>query len=170
MCLITRENHCRVADKPITCYKTASSILRRLDPDHGLVQRFKSVLYNFEYEFGVLYSLKETDNFILNNPVTDRELYVNVGFHSFATLAEARDDCLNYDKKFIENYLMDYRTLTNTYVEVLLKCEIPKGAKYWIGNKSVYYKGRMEYCSNRIKIVGWKFNGEKNWRKTIVKP
>lgn len=167
MCLVTNENHYKVADTPITCYKTTSIILQK--PSHALMQRFRSSFYGFEYELGVLYSLKETDDFILNNPLVGGMLYVNVGFHSFATLAQAKEDCLEYDKEYIKSFLT-LQYLPNSYTEVILKCEIPEGAKYWTGNKDIDHKNFMEYCSNKIKVVGWKFKGEKNWRKTIIKP
>lgn len=167
MCLRTNENHHEVADAPITCYKTASVIIQK--PSEHIVQRFKSIFRSFEYELGVLYSLEETDSFVLNNPIEGGMLYINVGFHSFATLAQAKEDCLEYGKDRIESFLT-VQHLPNPYMEVILKCEIPKGAKYWVGNKDITHKNFMEYCSNKIKVVGWKFNGEKNWRKTIVKP
>lgn len=167
MCLRTNENHYKVADKPITCYKTASTIIQR-PTARTLVQRFRSQFYNFEYELDTLYSLKETDDFILNNPVVGRTLHINVGFHSFATLEQAKDDCLEYDKDYIKRFLTNWY-LPTQYTEVILKCEIPEGAKYWVGNRDLTYKNFMEYCSNQIKVVGWKFKGENNWRKAIVK-
>lgn len=168
MCLITNEKHYKVAEEPITCYKTTSIILQKPSPEHALVQCFRSSFYNFKYELGVLYSLKETEYFVLNNPIEGGRLYVNVGFHSFATLAQAKNDCLEYDKDYIKHFLSNCY-LPNPYTEVILKCEIPVGAKYWVENKENVDKNLMEYCSNQIKVVGWKFKGEKNWRKTVVK-
>lgn len=168
MCLRTNENHYKVADKPITCYKTVNTIIQKSYPAHVFTQHFTSTFYNFEYELNTLHSLKETDYFILNNPIVDGMLYINVGFHSFATLTQAKNDCIEYDKQYIKKVLAN-RYLPH-YMEVILKCEIPKDAKYWVGNKDLTHKNYMEYCSNQIKVVGWKFNGEKNWRKTVVKP
>lgn len=55
---------------------------------------------------------------------------VRHGFHSYRTLKEAQDNCwLSY---------------------VLLKCVIPKNARYYIS------KDKKEYCSNSIKIIAWK--------------
>lgn len=168
MCLITNEKHYKVADKPITCYKTVSTSIQKLSTENTFVQRFRSAFYNFEYELGILYSLKETDEFILNNPTLCEMLHVNVGFHSFATLEQAKDDCLEYDKEYIKRFLTNWY-LPTKYTEVILKCEIPEGAKYWVGNKQAAHKNFMEYCSNQIKVIGWKFKGENNWRKTVVK-
>lgn len=42
--------------------------------------------------------------------------------------------------------------------EVMLECEIPEGSYYYIST------GKGEICSNRIKVLRWKFAFEEEWR------
>ena len=55
MCLTTREKHCEIAEKPITCYKTVFTRLQ--DAKNGDMQIFKSEFYYFMYRIGEEYAL-----------------------------------------------------------------------------------------------------------------
>ena len=68
---------------------------------------------------------------------------VNRGFHSYTDLGYATGVC----------------RMGENPNRVLLECVIPKGASYYVS------EGGKEYCSDRIKITGWKHYDEKNWRR-----
>ena len=90
---------------------------------------FRSEFRFFEYKIGRTYRLRiGVKQWVPNN------CYLHSGFHSFATLKNA----LEYGGKCM----------------VLLKCVIPKGARYYVGDFRQGY--RTQYCSNRIRVVAWK--------------
>lgn len=140
---------CLVADKPIRCYKIVSKVGKTGDG-------FKSLLRRFKYNLGKTYELEcffpEKNKFC--------HLDVHEGFHSYAHAKHANEDCYDVGREDVS----DPNLFTG---EVMLLCEIPVGAKYWIGNDCLGYgKDYAEYCSNALKVVGWKMKYEKNWRKS----
>lgn len=149
MCLTTGMKECLVADNPIRCYKI---VVKAGDC-------FMSVVHKFEYTLGETYKLRPSSVF----PEKNDFLYFNVheGFHSYAHAKHANEDCDDIDRADVPN-------LESFIGEVMLLCEIPKGAKYWIGNNGFSYgKDYAEYCSNSLKVIGWKMKYEKNWRKYV---
>lgn len=69
--------------------------------------------------------------------------FVRYGFHSYQKQNTAR---------LLSN---------NSSVLVIVKCEIPKGARYYISASTE----AAEYCSDKIRIIGWKRYNEKTFHK-----
>lgn len=154
MCLYTKQPRPAVAEKTINCYKTV-----RCQKINGIVAYFFSEFYGFRYEIGKEYIVKKGK--IISFP--DDESYlpkkrkknhvVSYGFHSYARLKDAMG-AIDYD-----NY------------NVIFKCEIPVGAKYWTGNIDLYEEGDCnykEYCSERIKVVAWRYKKDSKWNYGTV--
>ena len=98
--------------------------------------KFQSVIQGFLYLLHKEYTLR-----------------LEEGFHSFKVRKDAEDDI----NCWLEN------------VRVVLKCVIPAGAHYWHGNwfwlKTQKKSECRQYCSDKIRIVAWKFRNEKTWRE-----
>lgn len=153
MCLITESKRCGVAGKPIPCYKV---VWKKSYEPH----RFTSEFFDFPYEIGVEY--KAGNGFVTVN--RDHALTVSEGFHSYARLKDAVEECPGCDEKSMMTFgIRDYWSL------VILKCEIPEGARYWIGNKSPDDKNYMEYCSDRIRVLAWRAGDDTKWRSGTKK-
>lgn len=143
MCLITKQRAPEVAEEAITCYKAVDVLSRKED----IPEVFRSQYYLFCYELGKTYELDDWsksisfDNDCIPLPDPSGNICVSRGFHSFGRQVDAIRDI------FDKNY------------EVILKCEIPKGARYWTGNQDLHDTdpNYREYCSERIRVVGWKF-------------
>lgn len=91
---------------------------------------FRSEFRFFEYKIGRVYSLCTS----VKQWVPNQYGNMYSGFHSFTTLRNA----LTYGGKHM----------------ALLKCVIPKGARYYVGD---FGNGSCtQYCSNRIRVVAWK--------------
>ena len=71
--------------------------------------------------------------------------FVRYGFHSYQKQNTAR---------LLSN---------NSSVLVIVKCEIPKGARYYMSANTD--AGEQEYCSDKIRIIGWKRYNEKRFHK-----
>lgn len=99
--------------------------------------RFHSIYFNYNYVFNG--NEVKTGDF----PFKIQGWTVNNGFHSYSRIGYAESVC----------------KMDNNPNKVIIKCVIPKGASYYVST------GEGEYCSNRIKIVGWKECGEKTWRE-----
>lgn len=104
-----------------------------------VLKQFRSEIRLFKYKIGHTYRLRKG----LRQWVPNDFGYVYSGFHSFTTLKNA----LEYGGKHM----------------VLLKCVIPKGARYYAGGfVQGYYDAQYtggfgtQYCSNQIRIVAWK--------------
>lgn len=148
MCLTTRMKKCLVADKPIRCYKIVAK--------SG--DSFMSPLHKFKYKLGKTYKLGASSIFPEKNNFCC--LDVHEGFHSYAHAKYANEDCYDVNREDV----LDPHSFIG---EVMLLCEIPVGARYWIGNDHLGYgKDYAEYCSDSLKVIGWKIKYEKNWRKS----
>lgn len=153
MCLYTKQHKPAVAKKTISCYKTVSC-----QKINGIVTFFFSEFYGFCYEIGEEYTLKKGKAISFPDdesylPERGKNHSISYGFHSYARLKDAVDD-INYN---------DY--------EVVLKCEIPAGAKYWTGNIDMFDEGDSnykEYCSERIKVVAWRYKKDSKWNYRTV--
>ena len=139
MCLHTKQRKPAVAKKVIICYKT----VRRLST--GFFSEFYSFRYKIGREYtvrkGKLISFPDNGSYLKNN-------IISYGFHSYARLKDAIND-INYKNN-----------------EVVLKCEIPAGARYWTGNIDLFDKddyNYKEYCSERIKVVAWRYKKDSKW-------
>lgn len=106
---------------------------------HEASKEFRSEFQFFEYKIGRTYRLRTGVKQWTPNDAG----YVYSGFHSFTTLKNV----LEYGGKCM----------------VLLKCVIPKGARYYVGgfahgmHDALHTDGDgTQYCSNRIRVVAWK--------------
>lgn len=166
MCLNSKDKECKVAKETITCYKVVMKVER--DGMPALV----STIYDFLYKIGESYEIGEGEYFPLKgHPCTNfgakgkekgYSTTLNHGFHSYKRLKDAKDSC-TYNCAYAPLPL-DWR---NFLGEVILKCEIPKGARYWTGNQRWYDDKYAEYCSDQIRVVAWKLRDEKTWRKNL---
>lgn len=152
MCLEVGESgKLRVAAKPIICYKAVHLISPNV---------YRSELYCFKYELGKTYSLSIKHRYKNFSSVkAGKYIVVHEGFHSFKRMRDAK-------------ILIEECYKTSDPKMVVIKCEIPEGTKYWVGNKGAYY-GLMpprdsdynldnyaEFCSERIKIVAYMQDGK----------
>lgn len=152
MCLYTKQHKPDVAKKTIICYKAV-----RYQKVKDAVTYFFSEFYGFCYEIGKEYIVKKgkeisfpDDESYLPKEKNHSILY---GFHSYARLKDA------------------IGTIDYSNYEVILKCEIPAGAKYWTGNIDMYEEGDRnykEYCSERIKVVAWRYKKDSKWNYGTV--
>lgn len=147
MCLTTESKRCTLANKPVPCYK----VVWKKQSDDNEPQRFKSEYFGFIYDMGKEYSVKPAEDFITKKPEDRMSFSLEIGFHSYGRLKDAMDNCQDGEP----------------WEQVVLRCEIPAGALYWRGNKCLNDKGYIEYCSNRIKITGWRLWGETKWHTNI---
>ena len=141
MCLYTTQREPAVADKDITCYKFVLKI-RGIRP-HQFISYFRS----FRYEIGGEYI---TNNFQLKPDIMHscpRE--INRGFHSYSKFYDALKEANSKSQML-------------SYEYVLLKCVIPAGTRYWKG--SDYSETTSELCSEKIRIVAWKYLNEWNMK------
>lgn len=165
MCMYADAGTMKTAECPIKCYKIVYGHC-----DDGKVY-FQSQCMNFHYELGESHAL--IDQEALEEFLTPKEktitltilkrfeepvrrtvckVMLNKGFHSYKNLKDAQD-CV------VENTPM-----------VLLECEIPKGACYWEGDDTCACEEKKFYCSNALKITGWKFDDDKEWRTSNCMP
>lgn len=147
MCLITYDKKAETADKPIPCYKVVWKTQRG----------FSSEYQDFRYDIGAEYSMEHGAYFPWSNHAYPAQLLIQCGFHSYVKLKDASDSCWEYQGTSRIN-------MDDFYGQVILRCEIPKGARYWTGNINLFGPGYKEYCSDHIRVTGWKFRGEKRWR------
>lgn len=137
MCLYTIWNKPRIAVRDMECYK----VVLMPDFNRTYVNRlannprgFKSIHYQHDWYIGSTYKEERFQD------KPDGFAAVNFGFHSYIPLQYAINGC---------NY---------TYRKAVLKCIIPKGTRYYRS------EGCTEYCSEMIKVVGWRYFDERKWR------
>lgn len=151
MCLYSKSGRTYTATKPITCYKVVF-----IERGKGKKLKFTSEIQRFRYKIGSEYGLDarsmersfgpadklEKDNWT-------GETIVRYGFHSYKRLCDAERESAPWNM--------------HDAVYAILKCEIPAGARYWIGNKGGAHPSApsphkyAEYCSEKIKVVAWRF-------------
>lgn len=163
MCLNSKDKEYKVAKEAITCYKVVMKVER--DGMPALV----STIYDFLYKIGESYEINKSEYFPLKgrhftkygaDGKKESGYFTTLyhGFHSYKRLQDAKDNCA-YD-----SCPLHWR---NFLGEVMLKCEIPAGARYWIGNQRWSDDNYAEYCSDQIRVVAWKLRDEKTWRKNL---
>lgn len=153
MCLCTNNIKPKTAKRPVTCYK----VVWKMPWNTPAVEcgRFLSEYQQFPYSIGVEYSVDT-----LPKVNTGDYLRISEGFHSYARLMDAGERCWEY--RYAKG--TEEKEMSGFYGQVILRCEIPAGASYWEGNKCLNDKGYKEYCSDRIKVTGWRLWGETKWR------
>ena len=166
MCMYAPKDSMRTSEGVITCFKKVW-----VSWDNGKV-RFTAWLHNFSYELGVTYSLHDKPepdplNSILfqNSPeleplnrflfpelscIRDQQVILEEGFHSYVSEERAN------------------KSLPDGICQVMLKCEIPAGTRYWSGDSGALETVHQEYCSCMIKPVAWKFRSDEDWRTSDV--
>ena len=139
MCLYSYTDKPKKAMHPIVCYKSVSLVSWNNRKDGYC--RFESAFKHFTYEGGRSYY---EPTFSMCEPYH----LISEGFHSHVKQEVAEDEVAT------EGFGMD----------VILRCEIPAGAYYYKGGAPGY----EDYCSDFIRITGWKKAGEHNqWNDTF---
>lgn len=149
MCMTTYVTRCLVADKPITCYK----VMRLINYGSAMsasAYKFRSEYRGYIYTLGEEYSLRYSEYFPEANP-DGRRMIVEKGFHSYVIPEDAHHESMRNTFGYDLNPM------------VMVKCEIPKGARYWTGDEGGY----AGYCSDCIKVVAWKRWHDKDWTETV---
>lgn len=130
MCLFANTRFPNIAQEDIICYK--------------VLKRKPSVKYKGKLGyFGLYYDEYEYENFDELNTVIffnfdqDNDDVINIGLHSFATL-----ECAT----LLYSYCKHDTDRTNVS---LVKCIIPKGARYYEGHDCGFNSG---YCSESLII------------------
>lgn len=132
MCLYTQQKTAEIAQKNITVYKTVY-----ITEQPELI--ISSVIKFFRYEIGVSYKEPRWDD--RSTPfIPSLHKTVNHGFHSYVKYWDAFRICG-----------------TN---KAVLKCVIPKGTKYFLGEDGT---GDKSYCSEELRVVAYKLNGLGDW-------
>ena len=134
MCLLTDEKEARTAVWPIVCYKSVCVNYRNL-PEKSDDPVFSSMYHGFEYRLNETYA---EEGF---SPET-KDGFVNHGFHSWR----------------LESYALLTCHFAIFHADVVLRCEIPAGARYYAGND-------WDLCSDSIRVTAWKYPLDKEWRE-----
>ena len=153
MCLFNKDKTLHTAETPIVCYKVVFKTLCE--------NEFASSIQGYIYELGKEHTLTEREyqsssfNLGIGYKRCIGNFYaIYTGFHSFKRLCDAEREA-SYNP---ENY-------------VILKCVIPVGARYWIGNEgkdyspaNAWHPGQYsEICSEKIEVTAWKKRGSNKW-------
>ena len=158
MCLTVTWRKSKVARKPIICYKLMFPygnggegpcvIHMDIHPNMKPVY-FNSTVCRMKYELSAEYA---EGKFMEALPEGwSRNCDIMYGFHSYPRLKDA-----------------EYERNDRAYV-VVVKCEIPAGARYRKGNRKHWIWGDdryFEYCSDKIKVLAWKHPYTGKWSNT----
>lgn len=117
MCLITRNSIPIIAKKDIICYKIYNKT------EEG---------YLSSPYLGYIASMQNFTELEPNPIGSDHKYIINKGFHSFKHLKNAKLDVQFYPFLYTDN--------------IIYKCIIPKGSKYYRG----LFAGRVSYCSESL--------------------
>lgn len=143
MCLLTNQAETLTATEAKTCYKTAFLV----PTGNGDEIFFKSTIEGFCYDLGKTYELDEDKAQVFDAKNPRREMIsISYGFHSFVHLRSAKDEAID------------------SIDEIILKCEIPVGARYWKGEGPMIFDVEQQYCSDKIKVVAWRRKTEQKWK------
>lgn len=139
MCLYSYTDKPKKARRSIVCYKSVSAVAWNNFKD-GYCS-FESAFKHFIYKGGRSYY---EPTFSMCEPGH----LISEGFHSHATQKVAEDE-----------------VCTRGFgVNIILRCEIPAGAYYYKGGAP----GMEDYCSDFIRITGWKTSGaDEPWHDTL---
>lgn len=152
MCLCTNNKKPETAERPVECYKVVWKM--PWDTPAAELGHFLSEFQCFPYSLGAEYSLDG----VFPRINAGGCLRISEGFHSYARLIDACERCWDiYTKSIREEEAKGF------YGRVILRCEIPAGATYWEGSDGLC----PEYCSDRIRVTGWKLNSETKWRTCV---
>ncbi len=137
MCLYTNQFEAYIAEHPIKCYKTAYTSYYNNNPT------FHSVYQSFCYR--------------LNSS------YKEIAFQSLSPTGEVKYGFHSYQSEKTAKIVANIACSDLNKAEVILECEIPKGARY-------FKEDDREFCSDSITVTGWKrrdANGkwDTNWRR-----
>lgn len=130
MCLISNIGKAVTANDDTVCYK----IVRLVQENGEFV--FRSTFYDFKYRIGknyMCYDFKD-DVSLIGRTTNAKKFIVECGFHSYSSFSYVA-------KQYAEQY--SYNCF------VVLKCVIPAGANMYTSTSYT------EYCSDRIKVIGW---------------
>lgn len=119
MCLIVNKVIPFIAKKDIICYKIY----------------VKKEGYLSSPYFGHTPSVRNFTELEPNPISSDHKYIINKGFHSFKHLKDAKRDTQFYPFLYTNN--------------IIYKCIIPKGSKYYRG----FFSGSIAYCSESIKLL-----------------
>lgn len=152
MCLRTKMQEAKRANRPIYCYK----ILVHFHCESTETYEFLSPVQYHPYTPGVIMKLGDHEHFPLRSGYKpDTWANISHGFHSFVSLESIGLSSSECRRK---NY-------------VIALCRIPVGAMYWMGNRGGWGQEKYdEYCSDQIEFVAWKYQGEDEWRRPMLSP
>lgn len=150
MCLRTLGRVAYTAHEDIECYKVLYAMSADQAVDMERHPDYKPLFaqgpwYSHRYDWGKEYT--EEKMALEAEPMMPSEPYATIskGFHSYPKEEYAIDEC----KK------LPWRRGC-----IVVKCVIPKGARYWRGNdrhvKPESPPGYFEYCSNKIRVAAWR--------------
>lgn len=123
MCLYSETNNPKIAQQDIVCYKCVKRYRRYFRPFYHTDKA--------KYKFGKLYKIDS--NLFINEVEKGRKWYhVNIGFHSYGTIA-------SYNKKY-----------PNENDSCYIKCIIPKGS--WYFKETDSHGDIIFYCSEQLYI------------------
>lgn len=160
MCLTVTCRKSKVAKKPIICYKLMFPygnenegegqcvIHMDIHPNMKPVY-FNSTVCRMKYELGAEYTEGKFTE-ALPGTWSGGSYDIQYGFHSYSRLKDA-----------------EYMRNRRAYV-VVVKCEIPAGARYWKGNRERWPRdgNYFEYCSDKIRVLAWKHPYTGKWSNT----
>lgn len=127
-----------IAEKDITCYK----LVYKMPISKSFRSQFREFRYWLNCEMRV-YSLP-----VEWQPTTEGLLHQ--GFHSYRTLAIAKRKLKWHDEPGL----------------IIMRCVIPKGARYFKGTGAYSIDNNEQYCSELIRPVGYKdFPNDSKWKK-----
>ena len=134
MCLYPTTNSAKVADHDIICYKV-------VQVDIGDKMMHSNHDWNHVYELDKTYRENR-----FNKKLRYEITYLTYGFHSYMKVSRAQRNAIK---------LNGCSWASSDGRHVIIKCIIPKGARYYEGSSG---ETAMigEYCSNRIKVVAWR--------------
>lgn len=151
MCLYSKQQDAKVAEKDIICYKLFFVIDELFNDKAKKTYKVGDItatyrqdyVYKFDKETGKAVEPKFIDHIEYASIFSNKLEYdISVGFHSYANLEDAQAGG--------KIFLGDRVTNTMRRTLVLYQCVIPKGAKYFEGDSSSISPG---YCSDSI-ILG----------------
>ena len=151
MCLYSKSKTYKIAEKDITCYKvmlieTSSWVLN---------SPYRNMCYFLDVKY-------QEDYFNTDKASVDGETWILFrGFHSYINLSDAL------------SYARNFNSCVTAQNFVVVKCIIPKGARYYEGSSYEVFSDDKEYCADQIKAVAWAApispGGHTRWHKRMDK-
>lgn len=164
MCLTTDDRYPNTAKRPKTCYKVVECVLDKKGRRICLKAAIMSGhIYTLDYTYRLSDIAKKyfpMSNRLYtpgNNNTGRPYISIDRGFHSYKRLCDARYDCkewYNHNNAFAGRHF------------IVVKCEIPEGAHYWVGNRDCE-TGYVEFCSDEIRVVGIYDEKTRKWMQQL---